>query len=95
MSDNDIFGEFSSITGVTDEDKIIHYLSAADFQLQQAIDLYFASGTGSSDFDTSQLSGYTHPRDGSDDEQIRKPDEVKRARLIDESEPTHLEYVRT
>jgi hypothetical protein len=90
MSEGDIFGEFSSITGVTDESEVVNYLAAADFQLQSAIDLYFASAIQSDGLKPKSSS----TAGGLDEEEyVRRPDEVKRSRLMDESDLEHLELI--
>ncbi len=98
MSDNDLYSQFTLITGVTDDADITNYLAEADFQLQPAIDLYFSTTMGP--FVSSKISsGQSHVRDedlhnldGYND-CVRKPDEVKRARLLDDSELAQFEYL--
>lgn len=91
---------FMAITEETDVKVANQYFEASGYNLSDAVALYFASnggsggggggGTSSSGagqgFDSQHGSQSQPYEDFYDEEQIRKPDEIKRSRLIDDQE---------
>ena len=86
MSSTDLCAEFCSLTG-TDTDEAMNWLEMAGFELQDAVGLYF-NATGEEVANqqgnlsrSSKESREEHFVD--EDDFVRKPDEVKRQKLMD------------
>ncbi|RYG64546.1 hypothetical protein EON64_13765 [archaeon] len=88
--------EFMEITGVTSEEEALNWLSAADFDISLAVDLFLNCNTGkvvaSSHSHSSSSKRHSDSFDIPDnllyeeDVDVRKPDPVKKQRLIESAD---------
>jgi hypothetical protein len=83
MSESDLCAQFTSVTG-TSATEALNWLEMAGFELQEAISLYFNS-QGVEERVTqlpAQKESYDD-RFGYEEDEVRRPDEVKRQKLVD------------
>lgn len=90
----DEFVNFKSITGVENEEDILFWFDSANYDMSQAIELFFNNNGDKSKLKTefksssesNQKSKDYHPPPSlyESELEVRKPDRVKRQKLIDD-----------
>jgi hypothetical protein len=88
---NDIYQEFQDITGLTDVNQVQYWLEMSDFNLDSAVELFYSSDShqmpvlGSALRPNQVVSNpSSRPKyyEEDNEEVMRKPDRVKRSRLV-------------
>ena len=77
--------QFMTLTGLTNEVEASHWLEMANSNLEMAVELFFNHGANSFPSHSSTKQQIRPPPsiNNVDDDYVRKPDSVKRQRLVD------------